>query len=188
MVGWHHWLDGDEFEQASGVSDGQGSLVWCCPRGCKQSDTTEWLNWTDRKHCTICLHVCVFSHVRLFETPPWTVAHQALNFAGNNTGMSCHFLLQGIFLIHRSNPHLLHLPHWQEDSLPLSHQGSKESIYHCSFTPASPLLPFIFALWSFEAIIWVKRKTCSDREFKCGEWGQTSLRRNRINILYLRSL
>ena len=41
MVGWHHRLDGCEFEQALGVSDGQESLVCCSPWGCKESDTTE---------------------------------------------------------------------------------------------------------------------------------------------------
>ena len=46
MVGWHHWLDGHEFEQALGVGDGQGGLVCYSPRGLKQLDTTEWLNWT----------------------------------------------------------------------------------------------------------------------------------------------
>ena len=47
MVGWHHRLDGHDFEQASGVGDGQGSLACCSPLGHKKSDTTEWLNWTD---------------------------------------------------------------------------------------------------------------------------------------------
>ena len=47
MVGWHHGLDGHEFEQALGVGDGQGSLVCCSPWGCKESDTTERLNWTE---------------------------------------------------------------------------------------------------------------------------------------------
>ena len=41
MVGWHHQCDGHEFEQAPGVGDGQGGLVCCSPRGCKESDTTE---------------------------------------------------------------------------------------------------------------------------------------------------
>ena len=45
MVGWHHWLDGHEFEQAPGVDDGQGSLVCCSPWSRKELDTTEWLNW-----------------------------------------------------------------------------------------------------------------------------------------------
>ena len=46
MVGWHHRLNGHEFEQALGVGDGQGSLACCSPRGRKESDTTEWLTWT----------------------------------------------------------------------------------------------------------------------------------------------
>ena len=45
MVGWHHHHDEPEFEQAPGVSDGQGSLVWCNSWGHKELDTTEWLNW-----------------------------------------------------------------------------------------------------------------------------------------------
>ena len=47
MVGWHHRLDGHEFEQAPGVGDGQGSLVCCSPWGHKESDMTEQPNWTD---------------------------------------------------------------------------------------------------------------------------------------------
>ena len=43
------------------------------------------------------------------------------DFPGNNTGVGCHDLLQGIFLTQESNPCLLCLLHWQEDSLPLSH-------------------------------------------------------------------
>ena len=37
MVGWHHWLNGYEFEQAPGVGDRQGSLVYCSPWGRKES-------------------------------------------------------------------------------------------------------------------------------------------------------
>ena len=47
MVGWHHQLDGHEFEQALGVDDGQGSLVCCSPWGHKESDMIERLNWTE---------------------------------------------------------------------------------------------------------------------------------------------
>ena len=46
-VGWHHRLNRCEFEQASAVSYGQGSLACCNPWGHKESDTTEWLNWTE---------------------------------------------------------------------------------------------------------------------------------------------
>ena len=44
MFGWHHRLDGHEFEQALGVGDGQESPACCCPWGRKESDTTERLN------------------------------------------------------------------------------------------------------------------------------------------------
>ena len=44
MVGWHYQLNEHAFEQAPGVGDGQGSLVYCSPWGRKASDTSEWLN------------------------------------------------------------------------------------------------------------------------------------------------
>ena len=44
MIGWHHQLDGHEFEQARGVCVGQGSLAFCSPWGCKELDRTEQLN------------------------------------------------------------------------------------------------------------------------------------------------
>jgi len=47
MVGWHHQLNGHDFEQAAGVGDGQGSLVCCSPWCRKDSVATEQLNWTD---------------------------------------------------------------------------------------------------------------------------------------------
>ena len=47
IVGWHHQLNGHEFEQALGVGDGQGGLACCSPWGLKESDTTEQLNWTE---------------------------------------------------------------------------------------------------------------------------------------------
>ena len=47
MAGWHHWLDGHEFEWTLGVGDGRGDLACCDSWGCKESDMTEWLNWTE---------------------------------------------------------------------------------------------------------------------------------------------
>ena len=80
MIGWHPWLDGPKFEQAPGVADRQGGLVCWSPWGCKESDTTEQLNWTE----LLVYHVVVFqslSHVHCFVTP-WTAACQAsLSFA-----------------------------------------------------------------------------------------------------------
>ena len=47
MAGWHHRLDGRESEWTVGVGDGQGGLACCNSWGRKESDTTEWLNWTE---------------------------------------------------------------------------------------------------------------------------------------------
>ena len=46
MVGWHHQLDGCEYEQAPGVGNGQGNLACCSPWGHNESDMTELLKWT----------------------------------------------------------------------------------------------------------------------------------------------
>ena len=67
-------------------------------------------------------------HLWLFAIP-WTVACQAplfLGFPGENSGVGCHFLLQGIFPTQGSNLSLLH---WQVDSLPLSPLGSPNLSY-----------------------------------------------------------
>ena len=47
MVGWHHLFNGHEFGWTPGVGDGQGGLACCGSWGHKESDITEWLNWTD---------------------------------------------------------------------------------------------------------------------------------------------
>ena len=68
------------------------------------------------------------SRVRLFVTP-WTVAHQALcprNSPGKNTGVGCHFLLQGIFLTQGLN---LGLPYCRQTLYQLSHQGRRYCWY-----------------------------------------------------------
>ena len=52
-AGWHHWLDGCEFEWTSEVSDEQGGLACCNSWGRKESDMTERLNWTEQMNCKI---------------------------------------------------------------------------------------------------------------------------------------
>ena len=59
LVGWHHWLDVHEFEQALGIGHGQGSLACCNPWGHKELDTTEQLDWTDNA-------MCIFKNLRIF--------------------------------------------------------------------------------------------------------------------------
>ena len=59
MVGWHHWLNGHEFE-TPGVGDGQGSLVYYSPWGCKELDMTEWLNWNELRKGSGPVLLCLF--------------------------------------------------------------------------------------------------------------------------------
>ena len=62
MAGWHHRLDGHELEWAPRVGDGQGGLACCDSWGCKESDTTEWLNWTE----LICIYVYIDLYIHIY--------------------------------------------------------------------------------------------------------------------------
>ena len=68
MVGWHQRLSGHEVKQALGVGDGQGGLACCSSWGCKESDTTERLNWTEPlvALCNYGLHSSHHSHSHRF--------------------------------------------------------------------------------------------------------------------------
>ena len=62
---------------------------------------------------------------------------------GKNTGVGCHFLLQGIFLTQGWNPHLLH---WQVDSFALSQQGSPHHSLYMGSTSTSSAAAFVDAI------------------------------------------
>ena len=51
VVGWYHQLNGHEFEQALGDSEGQGNMVCCSPWGCKDLDTAWQLNNEQQQQC-----------------------------------------------------------------------------------------------------------------------------------------
>ena len=61
MVRWHHWLDGCESEWTPEVGDGQGGLACCDSWGCKASDMTERLNWTDMGYLLILWAIAIFN-------------------------------------------------------------------------------------------------------------------------------
>ena len=69
MAGWHHWLDGHEFDQAPGVGAGQGGLACCDSWGRKESDMTERLIWSDWLFwCPIgCLHIRWMPHSPYYD-------------------------------------------------------------------------------------------------------------------------
>ena len=71
MAGWHHRLNGREFEWTLGVGDGQGSLACCSPGGRKESDTAERLNWVERSKKCFGSLMCEFS-----PGPVWCGARQ----------------------------------------------------------------------------------------------------------------
>ena len=103
MAGWHHQLDGHEFGWTLGFGDGQGS--------CKESDTTERLNWTKVKVKVAQSCLTLRPHGL---SSPW-------NSPGQNTGAGGLSLLQGIFPTQGSNPGLLH---YRQILYRLSHKGS----------------------------------------------------------------
>ena len=55
MVGWHHWLNGHEFEQSQGDSEGQGGLACCSSWSCKELDMTEQLHNNNRSSTRVCV-------------------------------------------------------------------------------------------------------------------------------------
>ena len=110
MVGWHHQLNGHEFEQASGVADGQGSLACCSPWGCKESDTTERLNWTywrQSSKTTILHHPQLSKHIstslrnselwcwRRLLRVPWTGRRLNQSILKE---INCEYSLEGLML------------------------------------------------------------------------------------------
>ena len=73
MAGWHYRLDGREFEWTPRVGDGQGGLACCNPWGHKDSDTTEWLNWTKLRSSLVVqwLELSAFTAMSPGSIPGW---------------------------------------------------------------------------------------------------------------------
>ena len=82
MVGWHHPLNGDKFEQAPGIGDGQGSLVCCNPWSHKKLDTTEQLNWTEL-YDIYCFSLVAFNILSLTFVILITMCHSIIVFCGS---------------------------------------------------------------------------------------------------------
>ena len=68
VAGWHPWLDGPEFEWTPVVGDGQVGLVCCDSWGCKESDVTELLNWTELRdmYVYIFVHIYIYTHISIY--------------------------------------------------------------------------------------------------------------------------
>ena len=84
MVGCHHQLDGHDFEQALGVDDGHGSLACYGPWCCEESNTTEWLNWTELNHSSMVTHL----ELDILECEvKWTLGNITTNRASGGDGI-----------------------------------------------------------------------------------------------------
>ena len=86
MVGWHHQLNGHEFEQTPGDSEGQGSLACLSPWGCKELDMTEQLN-NSLVESTGRTHKETFHWTQIFRVPLGWV------FTGSEPASLCLFAL-----------------------------------------------------------------------------------------------
>ena len=95
-----------------------GGAWWAAIYGVAQSRTR--LKWLSSSSCCCWVAKSCLTLLQPHGLQPTRLLHP-WDFPGKNTGVGCHFLLQVIFKAQESNPGLLY---WQEDSLPLSHQGS----------------------------------------------------------------
>ena len=77
MVGWHHWLNGHEFEHTPGDAEGQGSLGYCSPWGHKELNMTEQLNNNNQDHAHITGNNKLIN--RLNKDPPPSVPYIYVN-------------------------------------------------------------------------------------------------------------
>ena len=88
MVGWHHQLSGHEFGWTPGIGYGQWGLACCDSWGCRESDTTEWLNWTELKDCAPRLHYCSLAAPLLSLYPLPSLVSNGLNLLFGTLGRS----------------------------------------------------------------------------------------------------
>ena len=94
LVGWHHWLNGHDFEQALGDGEGQGSLACCGPWGRKKLDTTERLN--NNNNSIVVIELFLWNRVNKEINVSWNISafaipHLTKIFLSWNTGKKgCH--------------------------------------------------------------------------------------------------
>ena len=108
MVGLHAWLDailgmslGHEFDQTLGVGDGQGSLACCIPWGCKESHTTEWLNWLTER--------ATLSMPAILENSAMATGLKNVNFHPNPKVRQCQKLFKLLY-------NCMHLTYYQSNA------------------------------------------------------------------------
>ena len=124
-------------------------------------------------HWLVCALNCVWLWEFMDCSPPGSSVHRI--FPDKDTGVGCHFFLQGIFPTQGSNPHLLCLLHWQADSLPLSHWQYSINTVNISLNsllcelPADKLPLFDFS-GPASKIVWVYKRLASSHILRQNDW------------------
>ena len=158
MVGWHHWLDGHEFEQAPRVSDGQGSLVCCSPWGHKESNTTEWLLWIELIEEVFIgvslgtwgnIHLCpAAAAAKSLQLCPTLCNPRDSSPPGKNTGVGCHFRLQCVKVKLLSRVWLFANPWTAAYQAPPSMEFSRQEYWSGLPLPSPPLSNYSMSFMS----------------------------------------
>ena len=99
VVGWHHWLNGHEFEQTLGDGEGQGSLVCYSLWGCKESDTTDW---TARINCFLYVYL-FYLLITMTVVKSSTLKMVMYSTFGNKRSTVLHFWVKQFLPTHKTN-------------------------------------------------------------------------------------
>ena len=154
MVGWHHRLNGHEFEQAPGVGEGQGSLVCCSPWGLKESDRTEQLHF----HF---LSLLLISMMALEKQWKWKCFSHVQLFCNL---MDCSMLGSSVlhYLLEFAQIHI----HWVGDAIELSHPLLSSSPFAFSLSQHQGLFQWIGSLHQVAPVLKLQLHDHIDRWWK----------------------
>ena len=130
MAGWHHWLNGRQFEWTPGVGDGQGALACCGSWGHKESDTTEQLNCTELNPTVKLAYVFIYLIYVSFPLTTYTEMNTVcgqvfwrVHLYSTLGMMSAHRI--GLINNHEINEHISrNKKHWSENLFPKGHSTS----------------------------------------------------------------
>ena len=127
-------------------------------------------HWQNSEHSS-CLHVCAklpqlcLTHCDPVHCSPPAPLENPTDYTGKNTRVGCHDILQGIFPIQVSNPHLLHLLHRRAGSLPLAPPGKTSTCLIESNIPQNFFLELIYTLEEAQAGIKIARRNINNLRY-----------------------
>ena len=137
MVGWHHWLNGHEFDQAPGDGEGQRGLACCSPWGCKELDIIEWMNNNKSQPSE---NMLVWAN-----KPPLIPTSYKSTYSSSRTTAQEHGIPMGLGSWRSSRCPAPPLPHWSAYHIPwLCSPLPVPLSEQCISTGVNPVLMFLF--------------------------------------------